>query len=216
MLQAVIMTLQLALIRLKYDIGRAIDAQIRDFAAALLPELKAHGILNSILRLAHFLATLIKESNGLTRFEEDLHYTTPKRLDAMFSNVKGLDHAARLIKAGPVAIGNCVYANRNGNGDEASGDGYRYRGRGPIQLTGRENYRRMAAALNLPLEIDPDLALRPDVGARIAGQFWADKSLWKWADRDDAAGVRYRVNGEAMEGLADCRRLAAQVVALAC
>ena len=76
--------------------------------------------------------------------------------------------------------------------------------------------RRMAAALNLPLEIDPDLALRPDVGARIAGQFWADKSLWKWADRDDAAGVRYRVNGEAMEGLADCRRLAAQVVALAC
>jgi putative chitinase len=198
---------------LAYAAGSKITPQILALAEPLYTEMMYRNI-TGIRRIAHFVATIVHETQGLTRFEENLSYTRPDRLDAMFSAVKGLEHAAALIKAGVVAIGNCIYANRLGNGDEASGDGYRYRGRSPFHLTGRENYRRMAAALNLPLEVDPDLALRPEVGARIACQFWVDKNLWKWADRDDAAGVRYRVNGEAMVGLDDCRRIAASITRL--
>ncbi|MDC7683264.1 hypothetical protein PQU92_08245 [Asticcacaulis sp. BYS171W] len=230
---AIIMALQTALLALKFDIGkidgdlgpktlagllaylagRAIDVQIRTYADALAPEMKARGI-NTPLRIAHFLATIIHETAGLTRFEENLAYSKPERLDALFSNVKGLAHAASLIKAGVIAIGNCIYAGRGGNGDESSGDGYRFRGRGPFQLTLRDNYRMMAAKLNVPLEVDPDLALRPEISARIAGQYWADKSLNKFADLGASDTIRARVNGTAMAGLSDCQRLADKVLKL--
>lgn len=233
MTAAIIMILQTALLRLKFDVGkidgdfgpktlagllaylcgRAIDAQIRTYAEALLPEMNRRGI-TSILRIAHFLATIVHETQGLTKFEEDLRYTRPERLDKMFSNVRGLDHALSLIKAGVVAIGNCAYALRGGNGSEESGDGYRFRGRGPFMLTLRDNYRDIGAKLKLPLEANPDLAFEPVISAKIAVQYWVDKSLSKFADNDDVTTIRARVNGPEMQGLTDCKRLAAKVVAL--
>lgn len=198
---------------LAYASGRAIDSGIRALADALYAEMQKRNI-TSIFRIAHFVATIVHETQGLTKFEEDLRYTRPERLNAMFDNVKGLDHAVRLIKAGVVAIGNCAYALRGGNGDESSGDGYRFRGRGPFHLTLRDNYRAMAAKLNLPLEVDPDLAARPDVGARIAGQFWADKALNKFADINAADTIRARVNGPAMAGLVECKGYASKILRL--
>ena len=90
-------------------------------------------------------------SGGFTIFEENLNYRTPSRLDAIFSKVNGNADAAALIAKGPRAIANRVYAGRNGNGNEASGDGFKYRGMGAIQLTGRTNYSRAADRSGLDL-----------------------------------------------------------------
>lgn len=148
-------------------------------------------------RQAAFVAQLMQESARLTTLEEDLRWRTPERLDATFTAVRGRDDAAALIKAGPRAIANRIYANRNGNGDEASGDGWRYRGRGPIQLTGRRNYAAAGKELGLPLVDKPDLVLDPSVGARVAGWFWKTSGCNPLADADDVDGITVRVNGPA-------------------
>ena len=196
-----------------YAAERGVDKDLLDRARHLAPEMVAAKILTP-LRIGHFLATLCVESQGFTRDQEDLNYRTPERLDGLFSAVHGVEDAAQLIKAGPVAIANRVYAGRNGNGNEASGDGYRFRGRSAAQLTGRDNYRQMAAKLCLPLEVQPDLVLQADVSARVAVRFWVDKGLNAFADINDAASIRHRWNGPAMVGLADTRRTASKVAEL--
>lgn len=190
--------------------GDGITADIRALAKPLAVEMVMRGLFTPF-RSAHFLATLCVESAGFSKTQENLRYTSPERLDAMFKAVKGVMDAAALIKAGPVAIGNRVYAGKLGNGNEASGDGHRYRGRSAAQLTGRDNYRQMAAKLNVPLEVNPDLACEPEISARICGRFWDDKRLSAFADRDDADAIRFRWNGPAMEGLNDVKRVVAKI-----
>ena len=81
-------------------------------------------------RLCHFMGQIFVETGGFAAMVENLNYKDPVHLDAVFSAVHGVDHARELIAKGPDAIANLVYANRLGNGDEASGDGWRYRGSG--------------------------------------------------------------------------------------
>ena len=179
-----------------------------ELAAALNAGFAEHGL--SPLEQAHFLAQSCHETQGFRRYEENLRYTSPERLDAMFSAVRGNADAAALIRRGPIAIANRVYAGRNGNGPEGTGDGWNFRGRGLFHLTGRANYRAAGAALGLPYERSPDMASQPDGAVRTALWFWKANGCGVPAKRDDVAGVTRIINGKALAGLEDRKALTAR------
>ena len=159
-------------------------------------------------RVAAFLSTLGHESAGLTRLEENLNYsaaglakTWPRRFatDSGEPNELAIDLNRR-----PMAIANEVYANRMGNGSRDSGDGWTFRGRGPIQLTGRANYRHTGKRLCLDLEHNPDKVLEPATGALVAGRFWYDAGCNQAADLGDFDKVSDLVNrGRHTEAVGD-------------
>ena len=164
-------------------------------------------------RQAAFFATVAHESANLTRMDESFRYSPARLMTVWPSKFKKPADAARYSSADKLfsgkfteddeaRIANYVYAGRMGNGPEASGDGWRFRGRGPIQLTGRLNYREFGAALKVPLEADPDLAMRFPVAARIAARFFASRGCNEAADRGDMKAVTMKVNG-GLIGLAD-------------
>lgn len=184
----------------------ATPARARLFAEPMAAACALHGI-HEKADVAAFAAQCAHESAGFSRMEEDLAYKTPARLDAMFSAVKGEADAAALIKRGPQAIACRVYANRNGNRDEASGDGWRFRGQGLIQLTGRRNFAQAGAALGMPLETQPELATTPTGAAMTAAWFWLAHDCTRMALRGDVAGITKEINGAAMEGLEQRRAL---------
>lgn len=151
--------------------------------------------LDTKLRKAHFLAQLAHESGGFTRLVENLNYsadglrrTWPSRFDA-----KKAAECARK----PELIANTVYADRLGNGDEASGDGWRFRGRGYIQLTGRANYMDFSHRLfgDYRLVTNPDLAADPAVAIQLAAEYWKVKDLNALADKDDLNAITRKING---------------------
>lgn len=151
-------------------------------------------------RLAAFFAQVGHESAGLSRVVENLNYsadgllrTWPSRFDAK---------TAAALARKPEAIANRVYANRMGNGSPESGDGYRYRGRGPIQNTGRANYAAMRDTLReagvpeVPdFELAPELLEAPKWGAMAAAGYWHDHDLNALADRREFARITRRING---------------------
>lgn len=143
-------------------------------------------------RAAHFLAQIGHESAGLTRTEENLNYNA-RRLREVWPRRFDAATAANYARQ-PERIANRVYALRMGNRDEASGDGWRFRGRSPIQLTGRENYRHMAQLTGLPLVAMPALAAEVDEGALIAATWWQANGLNSLADSGDILAVSRRVN----------------------
>ncbi len=159
--------------------------------------------INTPRRLAMFLAQCSHESRGFTRLSENLNYsaeglrsTWPKRFDA--------ETAAEYARQ-PERIANKVYANRYGNGDEASGDGWKYRGQGPIQVTFKDNHRACGEAIGYDLVAHPELlATDPRAGALSAGWFWSRNNLNALADAGDVEGVTRRINGGA-HGIEDRR-----------
>jgi putative chitinase len=152
------------------------------------------------------------ESTGFTALEEGLWYSTPERLLRVFpSRVKSLAHAATLVR-NPKGLANCVYAGRLGNGNEASGDGWAFRGRGLIQLTGRDNYAAAAAGCGKLYLERPDLVAKPEDACLTAAWFWSAGGLNALADRQDWDGITRRVNGPAM--LHQAERVAATLAAL--
>lgn len=173
-------------------------------AEALTAAIQGSSI-NSPRRLAHFLGQVLHETGNLARLEENLRYTDPDRLQAMFRAVHGLDDALALIAQGPRAIANRVYAGRNGNGPEASGDGWLFRGRGYLMLTGRDNYRWVATLVPDPVDTDPDLAGQPGPAARIAVALWDRWGLSQFADRNLVQPITRKINGPACDGLAQRR-----------
>lgn len=189
-----------------YTARRQPDAAIVQRAGLILANWKPQGEQNpqgwSFIRLIHFLAQVCHETAGWTKFEEDLRYTTPARLMAVFpSTVKTETQAAALIKAGPQAIANHVYAGVNGNGNEASGDGWRYRGQGDFQLTRKNNYKIYGDACALNLVDHPEIVQQPDVSVRTALAYWRLNSCNAWADQNNTARITLLINGKAMEGL---------------
>jgi len=175
--------------------------------AAHLEATCVHYEINTVARRAALLGQLGIESARLTAMVENLNYRDPARLDAMFSAVHGLADAAALSKAGPQAIANRVYANRLGNGDEASGDGWRHRGAGGIGCTGKSNQAAFGAAVGKPLAQVPAYLLTPEGAMLSAGWFWDTHNLNPLADRAAIDGITLVVNGPAMTAAAERRAL---------
>ena len=168
--------------------------------APALEDAMAEFDIASPVRAAAFLAQLAHESSELTRLAENLNYSVEgllKTFGKYFSPTLALSYARE-----PERIANRVYANRMENGDEASGDGWKYRGRGPIQLTGRENYRKAGAALGADLVANPDSVIAPLVGSRVACWFWSNRKLNALADVGDFLQITKRING-GVNGLAE-------------
>lgn len=174
---------------------------------AALNEAMAKYEINTPRRQAAFLATCSHESQHFKRLEENLNYSVsglrqvfPKYFD---------DTLAQLYARNPQKIANRAYAHRMGNGDEKSGDGWKYRGRGLIQLTGKANYQ----AYNPLAASDPDMLLDPLLAADSAGWFWKRNDCNHFADGENLVGLRRRVNGGTI-GLQDFERLYDQMLAV--
>lgn len=147
-------------------------------------------------REAMFLAHLGHESLDFKALEENLNYKNYQTLMATFRFAfRTPEEAVKYIKLGKEAIGNKAYAFRLGNGHECTGDGFKYRGRGPIQLTGKRNYEEFGIALGVDLLSFPDRAKEPDTGSRIAARFWKTRNCNKFADADNIYGSTLAING---------------------
>ena len=156
--------------------------------------LPRYGISDSRLRLAHFFSQVLHES-GLMRFDtENLNYSA-KALSAVFGKYFSTSADAEAYARQPERIANRVYANRMGNGSEASGDGWRYRGRGLIQLTGKSNYKAFAEWLgDKSVLSEPDI-VSTDFAVHSAVFFWDRNKLNALADKDDVVRLTRRING---------------------
>ncbi len=155
--------------------------------------LEQHG-LNTALRLAHFLGQGLIETGFLRYTSENLNYSA-SALRNVFGKYFPTDADAEAYARQPEKIANKVYGNRMGNGDEASGDGWKYRGRGFIQLTGRNNYTRFAGLTGLPIDTDPELLSRDlKASIQVAAKFFEVNNLLPLADANDAARVSRGIN----------------------
>lgn len=158
--------------------------------------------INTPLRKCHFLAQVLHESAGFKFREENLNYSESALLKVFPKYFSQLE--AKAFARQPERIANRVYANRIGNGSEESGDGWRYRGRGYIQLTGKTNYMSAGNALGVDFVNNPELAAANPYAIMTAGWFWNARDLNRFADNDDLMAITKRING-GYNGLADRR-----------
>jgi putative chitinase len=152
-------------------------------------------------RLAGFLAQVAHESGGFTAVKENLNYSA-KGLMGTFKKYFPDEATAKAYERQPQKIANKVYANRMNNGDEASGDGYRFCGRGLIQLTGRANYTKFANDLGMSIEDTIAYLETPNGAVASAGWFWDNNNLNQYCDSGDFVTLTKRINGGTI-GLAD-------------
>ena len=152
-------------------------------------------------RLACFLAQVGHESGGFNAVKENLNYGAQGLVGTFHKYFPTLE-AAQPYERNPEAIANRVYANRMGNGDEASGDGFKYRGRGLIQLTGKNNYTAFASDLGLTLDEAVEYLETYEGAAMSAAWFWWKNNLNTWADQEDMKTLTHKINGGEI-GLAD-------------
>ena len=160
--------------------------------------------INTPIRIAAFVAQCSHESGGFKTLKENLNYRA-ETLRKIFPKYFPTDEMAAQFANKPQAIANKVYANRMGNGSEESGDGYRYCGRGLIQLTGKDNYFWFAASLNLTPEQASDYMESFEGAAQSACWFWETNNLNQWADKDDILTLTKRINGGTI-GLEDRKK----------
>lgn len=178
--------------------------QARLFAEPIAAACQAFEI-NTKARFAAFVAQTGHESADFTSTEESLYYTRAERIRQIWpSRVPSLQAAAQLVR-NPQALANRVYSNRLGNGDEASGEGWKFRGRGLIQLTGRANYKIAGEALRTDYLAKPELVALPPDACFTAAWFWSTRQCNALADAALIDAITHKVNGPAMVG-ADDRR----------
>lgn len=150
--------------------------------------------INTPLRVAHFVAQTAHESGNYAFVQENLNYRAASLMSVFKKYFPTLELAQQYEKK-PERIANRVYANRMGNGDEASGDGWRYRGRGLIQLTGKDNYTFFAGSLGIPIEEAADYMSTFEGAAQSACFFWEQNNLNRFADANDVRGLTKAING---------------------
>ncbi len=168
--------------------------------------------INTPLRIAHFLAQLAHESSNFTRMEENLNYTPQGLMSTSPFNAKLTREQANKYgrtaqhPANQKMIANIAYANKNGNGNAASGDGWKYRGRGLIQLTTKGNYIAYKKYSSHDVVNNPDLLLRIDIAIDCAAWYWvygtSSGNLNKYADSNFIKRITEAINGFT-NGLAD-------------
>jgi putative chitinase len=150
--------------------------------------------INTPARVASWLAQCAHESGYFRFLKENLNYKAAS-LRKVFPKYFPTDELAAQYANKPEKIANKVYANRMGNGDEASGDGFRYLGRGLIQLTGKNNYTIFAASIDTPLEEIPEYLQTFEGAVQSACWFWEQNNLNKFADSGDIVTMSKRING---------------------
>ena len=159
----------------------------------LLPDYE----INTPKRIAAFMAQCAHESGGFTALKENLNYKAAS-LRKLFGKYFPNDDIANHFAAKPnkqEAIANRIYASRMGNGDEASGDGYKYCGRGLIQLTGKSNYVAFADSLQISPEEASEYLATFEGAAQSACWFWETNNLNAFADKGDILNMTKRING---------------------
>jgi putative chitinase len=154
------------------DINK-LKGHIPDSVIVMLPDTIAKFELNTPLRLAHFLAQAGHESGGFKAVNENLNYGA-KGLLGIFKKYFPTPEKAALYERKPEKIANLVYGSRMGNGPEASGEGYKFRGRGYIQLTGKDNYKAFDAIVAENILENPDL---------VATKYPLLSAAWYWNSR---------------------------------
>jgi len=150
--------------------------------------------INTTLRQAAFLGQCMHESNNFKTLEENLHYKAESLMKVWPSRFTD-KVVADAYANNPEKIANKVYAGRMGNGTEESGDGWKYHGRGLIQLTGKENYERCGSAIGVDLISQPNLLVDPQYAALSAGWFWNKMGLNDLADAQEYGQMTKRING---------------------
>ena len=167
-------------------------------------------------RMAMFLAQTMLESNGFKSLKENLKYSDPARIAQIFRSGFDLNRDkiiqpseiefAKQYVRNPTKLADRAYANRLGNGDEASGDGSKFLGRGLMQLTGRNNYTAFSRwAKNPEIITNPSLVETPEYAVLSALWFWDTNKLNNFADHDDIVGCTKVINGPACLGLEERR-----------
>jgi putative chitinase len=178
------------------DINK-LKGHIPDGVIAQIPSVMSTFKIDTALRLSHFLAQCGHESAGFKAIQENLNYGA-KGLLGIFKKYFPTEAKALQYERKPEKIANLVYGSRMGNGDEASGDGYKFRGRGYIQLTGKNNYVAFGKTINEDIAANPDL-VATKYPLLSAAWFWSSNSLNALADKgaDDASvtAITKRVNG---------------------
>jgi putative chitinase len=157
--------------------------------------------ISTLQRQAMFLAQLAHESGNFKHVSENLNYSA-ESLRRVFKKYFLTDELALMYARKPEMIANRVYANRMGNAEESSGDGWKYRGRGLIQLTGKDNYAAFSLKANNNALLEPDLVAEPELAVLSAGWFWDTNDLNKLSDTGDVRAATRRING-GFNGLAD-------------
>lgn len=166
--------------------------------------------INTPQRIASFLAQTSHESGGYTMLTENLNYRSatlaacwPNRFATLGTDKKPIKENGKLVPTAvansiagkPELIANLVYSSRMGNGPAESGEGWKFRGRGLKQLTGKDNYTRCGSSLGVDLVSNPDLLLEPIYAARSAGWFYKTNNLSSFADVGDIKGMTKKING---------------------
>lgn len=167
--------------------------------------------INTPKQIAAFIAQTAHESGGYTMLQENLNYraTTmatvwPNRFAELGPDKKPKKDekgkniptkVALALEKHPEQLANMVYGGRMGNGPVQSGEGWKYRGRGLKQLTGKDNYTRCGQAIGLDIVENPDLLLEPEAACLSAGWFWSVNKLAPFAEADDIAGMTKKING---------------------
>lgn len=168
-----------------------LTGQLPAAVIAQIPETAAKFGITSNLRLAHFLAQCALESTGFTATVENLNYRAARLMEVFPKYFRGVDPAA--YANNPAKIANRVYANRMGNGDEASGDGFKFRGRGYIQLTGKNNYTSFSQFIGEDCVANPDL-VATTYPLASAGFYFSSNNIWAICDRGADAATVTRVS----------------------
>jgi putative chitinase len=181
-----------------------LKGHIPDAVIQMIPDTATKFQINTPLRLAHFLAQCGHESGGFRATQENLNYSA-KGLNGIFKKYFPTEAAAASYARNPQKIANKVYASRMGNGNEASGDGFKFRGRGYIQLTGKDNYTAFGKSIGEDILSNPD-KVASSYALLSAAWFFSKNGLHRMADEGatDAVVTKItkRVNGGTI-GLAD-------------
>ena len=185
--------------RIMPQAGRKADV----YAGPLCDAMRRFSIVEP-MHVAAFVAQVAHESAQLNAAVENLNYRAD-RLLAVFPKYFQTEKEANAYARKPQAIASRVYAGRMGNGDEASGDGWKYRGRGLIQITGRRMYVLCGAGLDLPLDDQPELLELPQHAAASAAWYWWNNNLNALANDNDVKNETKVING-GTHGLAERQR----------
>lgn len=178
-----------------YEINGKMNKNMCEYYLDALNKILPLYEINTPLRLCHFLAQVIHESGHLKYKRENLNYSA-SALRKVFGKYFRTDAEAEVYARKPEMIANRVYANRMGNGNEASGDGSFYMGRGLIMLTGKCNYKDCAKYIKVDLVNYPNLICDyPEINIKVACWFWNKNKLNTFADEDDILTITKKING---------------------